>query len=309
MNTIFTKALLHRLDDKICDDKTDGEEAPSEDKEQPGGVLQRGAQRVHQSPSHLCHQCHQCHHCSSSAGWTGSAVCVIIIKARTEISINLIKIMMASLTSPSNCASFLLASQTRVAGITYWIPAPAKAPVIVTCCYCCFCFCYSWWFSWWFWPECRRPQWQGQWGWGGGWRGGEIWVGGRTGTSWDYRADVRTVVPFMDWSWNLCKVLMMVCWCCHGVRLHPEKTGIPVTIASKLFLHGGICHVTILRRKEQYLWDFQNVISSSWGRWRGWPQRWCWPWRWQQQQQQDLRVMAMMGKLVERVKTGKRLRK
>ena len=55
MNTIFTKALLHRLDDKICDDKTDGEEAPSEDKEQPGGVLQRGAQRVHQSPSHLCH--------------------------------------------------------------------------------------------------------------------------------------------------------------------------------------------------------------------------------------------------------------
>ena len=35
-------------------------------------------------------------------------------------------------TSVSSWASFLLASQTNVAGITYWIPVPAKDPVIVT---------------------------------------------------------------------------------------------------------------------------------------------------------------------------------
>ena len=35
-------------------------------------------------------------------------------------------------TSVSSWASFLLASQTKVAGITYWIPVPAKDPVIVT---------------------------------------------------------------------------------------------------------------------------------------------------------------------------------
>ena len=35
-------------------------------------------------------------------------------------------------TSASSWASFLLASQTNVAGITYWIPVPAKDPVIVT---------------------------------------------------------------------------------------------------------------------------------------------------------------------------------
>ena len=31
MYTIVSKALLQRLDDKICDDKTNGEEAPGED--------------------------------------------------------------------------------------------------------------------------------------------------------------------------------------------------------------------------------------------------------------------------------------
>ena len=31
MYTIFSKALLQRLDDKICDDKTNGKEAPGED--------------------------------------------------------------------------------------------------------------------------------------------------------------------------------------------------------------------------------------------------------------------------------------
>ena len=35
-------------------------------------------------------------------------------------------------TSASSWAIFLLASQTNVAGITYWIPVPAKDPVIVT---------------------------------------------------------------------------------------------------------------------------------------------------------------------------------
>ena len=57
MSTIFTKALLKCFYDKISNDKTNGKEAPGEDEEQPGRVLQWGAQRVHQRPSHLRQRC------------------------------------------------------------------------------------------------------------------------------------------------------------------------------------------------------------------------------------------------------------
>ena len=50
----FIEPFLQCLEDKVCNNESNGKEAPGKDKDQPGCVLQRGAQWVQQGPANLC---------------------------------------------------------------------------------------------------------------------------------------------------------------------------------------------------------------------------------------------------------------